>query len=460
MTRRRPSSSRRSARLTRRGFLRGVAGGALALPFWNLATQPNAHAMDGPSRRLIVFYFPDGVPGTSGEGQPSLWNPSGSEFGFRLPDLLSPLTPWQDHCVFTTGLSMGGTDAGSHPGGAKKLLTAVDSGNGESFDQVLARTVGADRPHRHVYLGVQSNANGASGDKHISYVAPGVSTPPVDNPVDAFERLFTGASGDIGGGTGPRFDRELSLIDGAMDELDALRSVLDERDAVRMDLHLESLREVESRLQQSAEAPPSESCASPSIDVSAGRDASALYDPARFPELLRTQIDVLVTAMACDLTRVGVLQASMHTSELIMSRFPDTEMFDAGFDMRSHQASHYGNAHDFTHREFRDYVFQRRWFVSQFAYLLEQLAVRPEGEGSMLDHSTVLLCSEVSDGNLHTHDDMPFIIAGAGGGRIRTGRLLDFGYRRHGDLLAALGNTLGANFSSYGDAGGSAVDLG
>lgn len=447
-------------RWSRRAFLRSVAGGALALPFASLVAGRPAAAMDGGARRLVVFYFPDGVPGVSGSGQASLWNPTGGRFDFALPELLAPLEPWRDRCAFTSGLSMGATDEGSHPGGAKKLLTAVDGGYGESVDQVLARTVGADRPHRHIYLGAQSNANGASGDKHISYVAPGVSTPPVDNPVEAYARLFTGASGTVPGETGPRFERELSLIDGAMDELEVLRRQLDERDAVRMDLHLEALREVEQRLQSSAEAPPSADCSAPPIDVSAGSDPGALYDPGRFPELLRSQIDVMVTAMACDLSRVGVIQASMHTSELIMSRFPGTEMYDAGFDMRSHQASHYGNSHDFGHREFRDYVAQRGWFVQQFAYLLDQLASRPEGEGTMLDHSTVLLCSEVSDGNLHTHHDMPFIVAGGGGGRIRGGQLLQTGGRRHGDLLAALGNTLGANFASYGDAGGSPLDLG
>ena len=136
-------------RWSRRTFLRSVAGGAIALPFAGLVAGRPAAAMDGGARRLVVFYFPDGVPGVSGSGQASLWNPTGGRFDFALPELLAPLDPWRDRCVFTSGLSMGATDEGSHPGGAKKLLTAVDGGYGESVDQVLARTVGgpATPPH-------------------------------------------------------------------------------------------------------------------------------------------------------------------------------------------------------------------------------------------------------------------------------------------------------------------------
>ena len=160
----------------------------------------------------------------------------------------------------------------------------------------------------------------------------------------------------------------------------------------------------------------------------------------------------MVQAMACGLTRVGVIQASHHTSELIMSRFANTEMFDPSFDMRSHQASHYGAAHDPAKREYRAFAQQVTWWVAQFAYLLDQLAARPEEDGTMLDYSLVLLCSEVADGNTHLHDDIPLVLAGGGGGTIRTGRFLDVGYRRHGDLFVAIANAMGDNITSFGDA--------
>jgi Cytochrome C oxidase, cbb3-type, subunit III/Protein of unknown function (DUF1587) len=89
-----------------------------------------------------------------------------------------------------------------------------------------------------------------------------------------------------------------------------------------------------------------------------------------------------------------------------------------------------------------------------FAYLLAQLAARPEGSGTMLDNSIVLLCSEISDGNTHSHDDMPFILGGEGGGALRTGRLFDFGGRRHSDLLGTIAHAMGdKTMQTYGQGG-------
>ncbi len=436
--------------ITRRRLLQLGGAAAVTLPLWKL----RAHGSPARAKRLIVFYFPDGIVGASQAGEPSLWTPSGGETSFTLPDLLAPLEPYRASCVFFRGLSMGGTDSGSHPGGAKKLLTATDGGNGISIDQRLASTLGGGDPFRLLYLGAQANVNNASGDKHISYVAPGFTTPPDDDPVAAFARVFGNAgttSGGGGSGDG-RSARRLSVLDNARGELEALRSKLGDTESTKLDLHLEAVREVEMRIQALGEGGGGgASCSQPSIDA-AGLDASTLYAPEKFPQILRAQIDLVVQAMACGMTRVGVIQASHHTSELIMSRFANTQMFDPSFDMRSHQASHYGASHDATHREYAAFAKQVRWWVEQYAYLLSQLAARPEGEGTMLDESLVLLCSEIADGNTHLHDDMPFVLAGGGGGTIRSGRFLDVGYRRHGDLFVALANAMGDGLTSFGDA--------
>lgn len=377
-------------------------------------------------------------------------------------------------CLFFRGLDMGRTDEGSHPGGAKKLLTARDHANGQSVDQVLAHTLGQQAPHRHVYLGVQANADGASGDKHISYVGAQQPAPPEDNPLRAFDRLFGGAGqvgmggaggGEMNGGDGgarPSLQLERrSVIDGVLEDMDAPRGRLDGTEQTRLDLHLEQLREVERRLadmelEDPDRPPPSSSCSSPVLDDD-GHDAARVYDPALFPDLMRMQIDVMVQAMACGQTRVGVIQGSYHTSELIMSRFVRPSDQSPDYDMRSHQASHYGPHHDRGRPEFANFVLQRRWFLEQFAYLLERLDGIPEGEGTMLDYSTVLLCTEVCDGNTHTHSDMPFVLAGRGAGALRGGQLIDAGGRRHGDLLAAIGQSMGADFQSFGDSSSEAL---
>jgi hypothetical protein len=414
----------------------------------------SAHAPSGYAKRLIILYHPDGVPGPSGNGQPSAWHPTGGETQFTLPPMLASLQPYRDRCVFFRGLSLGATDVGSHPGGAKKLLTAVDGGNGISIDQHLAQTVGSGDPFRSLYLGAMANHNGASGDKHISYVAPGITATPDDDPVAAFDRVFgsTGTTTGGGGGADPRVARRLGVLDRSKADLETLRGRLGTSEKTKLDVHLEAVREVEQRIAAlGGGGGGGATCQAPSID-GAGLSGSTLYAPERFPQILRAQIDLMVQAMACGVTRVGVIQGSIHTSELIMSRFMGTPMHDPAFDMRSHQASHYGASHDDAHREYRAFAQQATWWMEQLAYLLGQLAARPEDGATMLDHSLVLSCTEVCDGNTHGHDDMPFILAGGGSGRIRTGRLLQLGYRRHADLLVSIANAMGSGITGYGEA--------
>jgi hypothetical protein len=466
--------------IARRRFLQAALGAASALPFYGLS-QRSARANGGErARRLIVFYFPDGVAGRSQNGEPSLWEARPAGGDVTLSELLMPLGDLRRECVFLNGLTMGGTDEGSHPGGAKKLLTAVDGGNGESIDQYLARTVGRDAPYRHLYLGAGATQNNASGDKFISYASAGVTVAPDDDPLRAFRRMFTGAvtpppammpTPDAGTVTPPSTvddEADRLALEAALGDLNDLRGRLGTSERVKLDAHLEALREVSARLvrppaamvtdagvMMAADAgmrTPNPSCAMPAMRFEAPTGAG-LNAPENFPAVLRAQVDTTVLAMACGLTRVGVIQSSQHTSELIMSRFRDTDMYDARFDMRSHQASHYGARQDRSNRLFTDFVKQVRWWVSQFAYLLQSLRAMPEGDGTMLDHSVVLLCSEVSDGNTHTHSDMPFVLAGRAGGCITPGRVLERRGARHGQMLAAIARSMGADVAGWGDAG-------
>jgi hypothetical protein len=430
----------------------GAAG--LAFPLVTAGRGAVVRAAPGTAKRIVFFYYPDGVAGPSQNGEASLWHATGSEQSFQLGLLQQPLAAHASECVFLNGLTMGPADSGSHPGGAKKLLTAVDGGNGASIDQVLASTVGADAPFRHLYLGAHANVSGATGDKHISYVGPGQSVGPEDDPRKAFDLLFGGAAEPAPDGRRPEGPDpvEVSVIDGVLAEMESVRARLGGAEKPKLDLHLEALREVEKRIKTpgTGGGPGGVLCEAPSIDTT-GVDDDTIYDPAHFPDVLRAQTDLMVLAMACGLTRVGVIQASQHTSELLMSRFPGTPMYDPGFDMRSHQASHYGPAHDFGKKEFDAFVKQRVWWVERFAYLLDRLQSLPEDDGTMLDHSIVVLCTEVCDGNTHLHDDMPFVVAGRASGAISTGRLLHTGGRRHADLWISLANAMGHAIGSFGD---------
>lgn len=438
--------SRTPSLTTRRQILRAAAAAGVAAPLWALGRGGRSRAAGGTARRAIFFYFPDGVAGPSQDGEPSVWHCTGGETNFELSPLLAPLGALKGECLFLNGLTMGPTDAGSHPGGAKKLLTAVDGGNGTSIDQALAQTAGKDAPFRHLYLGAMATQNGASGDKFISYPSPGQTLAPEDDPRAAFTALFGGGGGMGGGMVDPT---KQSVLDAAIADVEALRASLGAVEKAKLDLHLESLRELEKRLTGPMGGA---SCDMPAIDTSGFGDGQ-LYDSGRFPAILKAQIDLMVLAMGCGLTRVGVIQASQHTSELVMSRFEGSEMFSPNFDMRSHQASHYGPHHDEMKLEYAAYVKQRRWWVEQFAYLLQQLKDRPDpaGDGSLLDTSIVMLCTEVCDGNTHLHDNMPFLLAGRAGGSISPGRLLTFEGRRHADLLLTIAHAMGETWPSFGE---------
>jgi hypothetical protein len=431
---------------SRRRFVSTVAGAGLALPFFELLAPRRARAAHGVAERFIVLYFPNGVAGTSQDGSPSQWHCTGDGSNYQLSPQLEPLGALADECLFFNGLSMGPTDNGNHPGGARKLLTGADGGNGESIDQLLARTAGADSPFRHLYHGAMVRHDNPSSDAFISYTGPGQAVGPQDDPVAGFQYLF-GSVGGGGGGTGPD-PKQVTVIDAVLDDMDRLRTQLGDVEKAKLDLHLESLREVEERIKGIATLP---TCENPGIDTTGVVPGS--YEPSTFPAVLRAQIDLTVLAMACGLSRVGVIQCAHHTSDILITQFPGTEMYDPGFNITSHGASHYGATHSGVNYD--AHFQQGRYWAEQFAYLLQSLADRPDplGDGSMLDTSVVLLCTEVSDGNTHEHHDMPFVLAGRAGGAINPGRLLSYGGDRHAGLLCAIAHAMGQSIGGFGDTG-------
>lgn len=438
----------------RRSFLQALGGSAAALA----GLGPRVARAAGVAENIVFFYFPDGVAGWSQAGDASLWHCTGGETDFTLGSTLAALSPYRDRCLFLNGLSMGGTDDGSHPGGAKKLLTAADHGNNESIDQHLSRSIGTDRPWHHLYLGAQAGADGATGDKFITYPLAGSTMAPEDDPRRAFSALFGDGTISSGGGGSsgddPAVARRRSVLDASMSDILDLQRQLGTTERDKLDLHLTSLRELEGRLAPGGGGGASSDwggCDAPSVDVG-GLTDDALYDPSVFPDVLDAQIDIAVQAMACGMTRVVTLQCSHHTSELVMSRFPGTEMYDPGYDMRSHQASHYGSSHDWGSREFVAFEQQRRYWVDRFVHLLAKMDAIPGRTGTLLDDSIVVLCTEVCDGNTHSHSDLPVVVAGGGGGALRTGRLLWTGGARHGDLWVSLARALGEDLWSFGDA--------
>ena len=387
------------------------------------------------TKKVIFFYIPDGCI-------PALWHPIGSEFDFTLSPMTQPLVPVVDDCVFISGLNMyeGGA---THEGGIKKALT----GNGpQSLDVLLGEQL-TGVPVSSLFLGVHGSHQNGSG--YFSYLPGNIPRTPQDNPVAAFDDLF----GNFGsGGSSAPQDPRLSILDNAITELNSLRSRLGTTENAKLDIHLDALREVETSL---AGAEVGGTCSTSSFNQEGFTvpDGWHGYPPVynreeHFQLVGKLQMDLTVLALGCGMTRVVGLQWSHPVSP--------TRMAWTGSSQRHHDASHYGNAGSATAANF---VLLQQWYMEQLRYLMEQLASRPDGDGTLLDSTLILVFSELGDSNLHDHKNMPFILAGRGCGTLSTGRYLDYGGDAHSKLLVGIANAMDVNINTFGYSGHGAGSL-
>lgn len=414
--------------LGRRSFLKGLAltGATTALSVSSFVRAARAQTA---AKRAIFVYIPDGCI-------PDLWHPTGSEQSFTLPAMTQPLSAVQQHCIFLSGLQMyeGGP---THEGGVRKVLT----GNApQSLDDFLAEQIGGATAFPSIYLGVGANYENGSGG--FSFLSSGSAVSPEDNPINAFERLFGDGSTPPPGPGDPR----LPILGNAVADMQALGARLGSTEQQKLERHLDALREVEQRLEiASGLACDPSGWNSEGFTVPEGwHGYPPVYDrEENFVLVGKLQQDLILEALACDLTRVASLQWSHPVSP--------THLSWAGAGQRHHDASHYGNPSSQTAQ---DFIVSQQWFVARFAELLQDLESRPDpsGDGTLLDHTRVLLFSELGDSNLHDHRRCPFVLAGASGD-FQTGRLLEFDDEAHTKLLVSIARSMDVDIDTYGYAG-------
>ncbi|MDG2307083.1 MAG: DUF1552 domain-containing protein [Candidatus Binatia bacterium] len=422
----RPSFTNR--RLDRRSFLKGlaIAGMATSLSLTSLVRAARAATA---AKRTIFIYIPDGCI-------PDLWHPTGSEFSFTLPAMTQPLSVVQQHCTFLSGLQMfeGGA---THEGGVRKVLTGNAA---QSLDDFLAEQIGGATAFPSLYLGVGANYENGSGG--FSFLSSGSPVSPEDNPINAYERIFGDGTTPPPGAGDPR----LPILDTASAELQALQTQLGSTERQKLERHLDSLREVEQRLEAAAGVSCDPSGWNPEgFTVPSGwHGYPPVYDrEENFVLVGKLQTDLIVEALACDLTRVASLQWSHPVSP--------THLSWAGAGQRHHDASHYGNP---SSTSAQDFIASQQWFTARFAELLQSLEARPDpsGDGNLLDHTRVLLFSELGDSNLHDHRRCPFVLAGASA-EFQNGRLLEFEDEAHTKLLVSIARSMDVPISTYGYSG-------
>ena len=430
--------------INRRRFLHGLGSTGL-FPILSSLAPRMAHAAETAfPTRFLVFYTPNGT-------NPQTWfpTPGATADQFTLTDLHKALIPHKSDVMFLSGVDMLACETGPgepHQQGMGGLLTGTHlqdgmfvGGDGSlagwsdgiSLDQALANIVGVATPRKSLELGVR--VLGSQVRHRISYAGPAQPLPPLVDPHGAWETLFNGLNPGPAPINDPALKRRHDVLSAAYDQFKLVRRRVSAQDRAKLDLHAHMIREIEQKLQLVTEV--GGACEKP---VEPGKLADP-QDENMMPLVVQLQIDNMVMAMACDVTRVGTLQMSSGANNI---RFP---FLDSYAD--DHSLSHAGASDTVSQGE---WAIRQAWYSEWFAYLLARLKSIPEGDGNMLDNTIILWGSDIAQGNTHSHHNMPFVLAGHGGG-LKPGRFLQFDGKWHNDLLVSIQNLMGVESSTFGD---------
>jgi len=436
-------SARRGVRpLSRRAVLRG-AGATIALPLLS-AMLPAASARAAtPHSRFGCIYIPHGAVLRQ-------WTPATDGAGFEFSPILRSLEPFRDRLNVVSDLTLPlayGEDASAGANHTRssavwitcaRPVTAATPQLGTSVDQVAAQAFGQDTPLPSLELSLEegglSGGSGLSGAYRntIAWRTPTAPLPMEVNPQVVFERLF----GD-GATTQERAQRRAqaaSLLDSVLEDAAALTRTLPGDDRVRLERHLEDVREVERRL----------ALAGDKVGVDLAVPAKPVGVPDDFEQHSRLMFDLLALAWAADLTRVGTVMIAKEVSNAVYAA--------SGINDPFHNLSHHSEVPANIERYARLNAYHTS---TTLAYFLGRLRDTPDGDGNLLDHSLVLYGSGMSNSNQHDHEPLPTIVAGGASGALAGGRHLRAGTGAPmANLLVALLQKLGVPAESFGDSTG------
>jgi len=448
---------------SRRDLLRGLGGLSLLPLMPSLGCQSSssnallveklgtaALGQDGFPKRFVVVYIPNG--NWAGE------LPAGMDF---TGSILEPLTPFKDKLTILRGLDLLAQDVppGEPHQQGMAFLTGrgLNQGNmiggdgslagwasGISVDQEIAGQIGQLTAHKSLHFGVQSTAYGGTEVRTVlSYAG---SDQPIANetsPYAMFDLVFAKLGQDPTG-LNTQLLRRKSVLDLVGKRYETLAANASSEDKKKLEQHLAAIRDVEMRLGNKG-ATLGGYCQLP--DNGAPID---LNDPMNYPTIGKLQMDQLVMALACDLTRVATLQWSASTNN---KPYPFLQYDDGTGAKPILDDEHVmGHQPDEDVNAWGKLRVIRRWYMEQFAYLLGKLDAVQEGTGTMLDNTIVMLASEITRGNTHSHLDAPFLLGGSGGHYFKTGHVVDFGGDvPHNNLLVSILNAMGIGATTFGD---------
>jgi hypothetical protein len=440
-----------SRRIDRRTVLKGF-GAAVALP-WLDAMVPLASAAPASKLplRAAFLYVPNGVH------MPD-WTPKAEGTLTDLPNTLEPLKPFVSDLNVFSGLTLdkaraNGDGPGDHARAQASFLTGrqarktngADIRVGQSADQWIANHLGDQTKFSSLEIGVEGGRQAGNCDSGYSCAYQSNFSWRDDNTPNAkeidpklvFDRLFGNGSPQEKAETRDKRDRyNKSILDFVNEEAKALENNLGAADKRKMDEYLTAVRELEQRIERAREIKNSATTFKPTGPAPTGI-------PKDVGEHMRLMADLLVLAFQADLTRVITLPLANDGSN---RPYPML-----GVPEGHHEISHHQN--DKKKQEKIQKI--NRFHIEQLAYMLNKLKSVKEGEKSLLDQVMVVYGSGIGDGNRHNHDELPVLLAGHGGGKVKCGRHLRFPKDTPlMNLYLAMFDRLGCPARTFGDSTG------
>lgn len=437
--------------INRRALLRG-SGVTLAMPLLD-AMIPAATALAQtaavPPQRFFAGFVPHGAA-------PGYWVPDTvGPLAAELPFVWKPLEPFRDHLTIMSGLHATSSEPPPGETGADHWVAAAflcankprktagaDVYAGLTIDQMIAQKIGRETLLPSLEISVEDPGSGSSncGEGYscvytntIAWASPTTPLPMELNPQVVFERMF-------GSGSSPeervaRRERNQSILDSITGKLSDLRREISVPDRARLDSFTENVREIERRLQISANlttAAPEDFYVPPGI-------------PQSFDEHIKLMFDLLALSYQADITRVGTM---LFARDLTGRVYPESAAPTLGF----HGGSHHGEDPGLIEELSR----VNQYHVKMLAYFADKLARTEDGDGSLLDHSLLLYGSNMGNPNQHHHYDVPHILLGGNNGRLQGGRHLAYPTKTvsTGNLLLSLLDQFDIHQESFGDSTG------
>jgi Protein of unknown function (DUF1552) len=399
--------------LPRRTVLRGL-GGTLALPFLEAmlpAFSLRGRAVGKPAHRFQTFYVPNGMA-------MQYWSPKGEGSAFALSPILEPLAPYRNQMLVLSGIKANWNYI--HAGASGSFLTGTTRGGRNeveiiadvSMDQLLARHFSAETQVASLELAMDAPANAGACTGNLSCVythtlswrSPTQPLPMEYNPRAVFERLFGDSGSTERAAREARMRQHKSILDSVAEKLADLKRELGPQDQVKVDEYTEAVRDVERRIQRAEEQRDVEL---PALDQPQGV-------PPIFEDHLAVMLDLQILAFRSDLTRVI---SFMIGKEQSARPYPQVGVPEA-----HHPLSHHNDVPELIAHMSKI----NRYHTELFAGYLAKLHAVADGDGSLLDHMTILYGSGISNSTRHSGDNLPLMLVGGGAGRLKGGRHLAY----------------------------------